>query len=137
MNRAYFLKQLQLAKLSGAEIAQESLIAVISEIDLELSKKNLSEKDVEKILNKEAKKFSEASESLRDLDVDKSLYYKECEKFLRSFLPKPVPREDYESVANILLPSCANFGELMKEAKSQFGTRLDMKEFSEIAKKLF
>ena len=123
--------------MSKNQIAIEAFKAVISEIDLKSSTKDLSEQEIENILKKESKKFIEASNAFKNKDDQKSFHYSKCAEILNAYLPKQIDSSKYVEIAKELKKDNPNFGSLMKAAKSKYGSSLNMKEFNKAAKELF
>jgi len=135
------LKEAMRARASEEVMVLRGLVAAIKNLKIErfgaaAAKSELGEADVTQLVRREIKQREEAlafaEQGARSDLVEKNAREK---RFLETFLPKALPREEIEAaVARHHGAGATSIGALMAALKAEFGARLDGKIASEIAR---
>jgi uncharacterized protein len=135
------LREAMRARASEEVMVLRGLVAAIKNLKIErlgaaASESELGEADVTQIVRREIKQREEAlafaEQGGRADLVEKNAREK---RFLETFLPQALPREEIEAaVARHHAAGATSIGALMAALKNEFGARLDGKIASEVAR---
>ncbi len=135
------LKEAMRARASEEVMVLRDIVAAIKNLKIErlgaaAAKSELGEADVTQLIRREIKQREEAlafaEQGGRADLVEKNTREK---RFLETFLPQALPREEIEaSVARHHEAGATSIGALMAALKTEFGARLDGKVASEVVR---
>ncbi len=135
------IKEAMRAKDTQKRDTLRNLSAAIKQIEVD-ERRELSDADVEKILQKYVKQREDALSQFKEAGRDDLVAKEEAElKLVRSYLPEPLSDEELENIIKEIIEqtgasSMKDMGRVMKEARDAIGSRADGGRISALVKKL-
>ncbi len=135
------IKEAMRAKDTQKRDTLRNLSAAIKQIEVD-ERRELSDADVEKILQKYVKQREDALSQFKEVGRDDLVAKEEAElKLVRSYLPEPLSDEELENIIKEIIEqtgasSMKDMGRVMKEARDAIGSRADGGRISALVKKL-
>ncbi len=135
------IKEAMRAKDTQKRDTLRNLSAAIKQIEVD-ERRELSDADVEKILQKYVKQREDALSQFKEAGRDDLVAKEEAElKLVRSYLPEPLSDEELENIIKETIEqtgasSMKDMGRVMKETRDAIGSRADGGRISALVKKL-
>lgn len=132
-------QDLKNAMRSGEQFKRDTLRAItgaIKQVEVD-ERKELTDADVETILQKQVKQRNDSIEQFK-AGGREELAQKELDeiKVIESYLPKQLTDDELREILKPIVDAEKNMGKVMAKAKELIGTKADGKRINSIAKEL-
>lgn len=129
---------MQTARKERNPVKVTALSSVIAAIQERENRENitLDSDAIYSIIEKEATKFVESADVYNKVNrQEEAQHATECADLLKAMLPTKIDYSEYDNLIKVAInrtnaASMKDMGKVIAELKTQFGTRLDMKEVS-------